>query len=245
MVFSEVTYNFWYCTSICTWTCHCVRNIGYTAPSFVRSVFDTEWPRSLRCLNCGNQKIEFSVKNRRRTSKRLERASCSGRQRLPTAGHPPWHRLVTAHSTRMQRDQCLRVLPALRGPVFARARRPVSCARRARRKPPCGRVRAASVLKFAGAPSCCITLRIPSRAPSLVCWQNCVRACLCVCVAFLPPFLGKNGKKEIATKKTKKPMKWVSFDFNVPYSSFWGYSLINTLKLERVLIKWVYSHQRG
>jgi len=92
--------------------------------------------------------------------------------------------------------------------------------RRARRKPPCGRVRAASVLKFAGAPSCCITLRIPSRAPSLVCWQNCVRACLCVCVAFLPPFLGKNGKKEIATKKTKKPMKWVSFDFNVPYSSF-------------------------
>jgi len=52
-------------------------------------IVNTEWPRSLKCLNCGNQKIEFSVKNRRRTSKRLERASCSGRQRLLTAGHPP------------------------------------------------------------------------------------------------------------------------------------------------------------
>jgi len=72
----------------------------------------------------------------------------------------------------MQRDQCLRVLPAPRGAVFARGRRPVPCARRARRKSPCGRVRAASVLKFAGAPSCCIALWLPSRAQSFVAWQK-------------------------------------------------------------------------
>ena len=72
----------------------------------------------------------------------------------------------------MQRDQCLRVLPALRGAVFARARRPVSCARRARRKPPCGRVRAASVLKIDGAPSCCTALRIPSRGTKVVIGQK-------------------------------------------------------------------------
>jgi hypothetical protein len=72
----------------------------------------------------------------------------------------------------MQRDQCLRAHPALRGAVFARARRPVPCARRARRKSPCGRVRAASVLKFAGATSCCIALWISSRAQSFVSWQK-------------------------------------------------------------------------
>jgi len=49
----------------------------------------TEWTRSIRCLNRGNQKIYFAVKNPGRTSKRFERASCSGRQRLLTAGHPP------------------------------------------------------------------------------------------------------------------------------------------------------------
>ena len=72
----------------------------------------------------------------------------------------------------MQREQCLRVLPAPRGAVFARARRPVSCARRARRKPPCGRVRAASVLKIDGAPSCCTALRIPSRGTKVVIGQK-------------------------------------------------------------------------
>ena len=58
--------------------------------------------------------------------------------------------------------------PRLRGAVFARARRPVSCARRARRKPQSGRVRAASVLKIGGAPSCCTALRIPSRGTKVV-----------------------------------------------------------------------------
>jgi len=72
----------------------------------------------------------------------------------------------------MQRDQCQRAHPALCGAVFARASHLVPCARRARRKPPCGRVRAASVLKFAGAPSCCTTLRIPSRAHNSVSWQK-------------------------------------------------------------------------
>ena len=72
----------------------------------------------------------------------------------------------------MHRDQCLRVFPALRGAVFARARRPVSCARRARRKPPRGRVRAASVLKIDGAPSSCTALRIPSRGTKVVIGQK-------------------------------------------------------------------------
>ena len=64
--------------------CKCSRGLRVNK----REHITTEWPRSLKCLNCGNQKIEISVKNRRRTSKRLERASCSGRQRLLTAGHP-------------------------------------------------------------------------------------------------------------------------------------------------------------
>jgi len=29
---------------------------------------------------------------------------------------------------------------------------------------------------------------------------------------------------------------WVSFDFNISYSSYWGYSLINTLKLKRLYV---------
>jgi len=88
----------------------------------------------------------------------------------------------------MQRDQCLRVLPALRGAVFARTRRPVSCARRTRRKPPCGRVRTSSVLKIDGAPSCCTALRIPTRGTKVVIGQKSggtlhFRPCyLCSCV---------------------------------------------------------------
>jgi len=60
-----------------------------TLQSYSRELCTTGWPRSLKCLNCGNQKIYFSVKNPGRTSKRFERASCDGRQRLLTAGHPP------------------------------------------------------------------------------------------------------------------------------------------------------------
>jgi len=33
--------------------------------------------------------------------------------------------------------------------------------------------------------------------------------------------------------ETLTAANWVSFDFNVPYSSCWGYSLINTLKLKK------------
>jgi len=69
-------------------------------------------------------------------------------------------------------DQCPRVLPALRGAVFARTRRPVSCARRVRRKSPCGRVRAASVLKIDGTPSYCTALRIPRRDTKVVIGQK-------------------------------------------------------------------------
>ena len=54
----------------------------------------------------------------------------------------------------------------------AGARRPFACKRRARCKPPCGRVRAASVLKIDGAPSCCTALRIPSRGTKVVIGQK-------------------------------------------------------------------------
>ena len=70
----------------------------------------------------------------------------------------------------MQRDQCLRAHPALRGAVLLElaarflARGLLGASR--------GRERAASVLNFAGAPSCCSTLRIPSRAQSFVSWQK-------------------------------------------------------------------------
>jgi len=34
-----------------------------------------------------------------------------------------------------------------------------------------------------------------------------------------------------------KAANWVSFDFNVSYFSCWGYSLINTLKLKKIISK--------
>ena len=60
--------------------------------------------RTLKCLNCGNHKMYFPVKNRGRTSKRLERASCSGHQRLLTAGHPGVSCSGSASSDNSQRS---------------------------------------------------------------------------------------------------------------------------------------------
>jgi len=48
----------------------------------------------------------------------------------------------------------------------------VTCARRARRKSPCGRVRAVSVLKIDGVPSCCTALRISSQGTKVVIGQK-------------------------------------------------------------------------
>jgi len=47
--------------------------------------------------------------------------------------------------------------------------------------------------------------------------------------------------KLVLTRSPKRSgqSSWVSFDFNVSYSSCWGYSLINTLKLKHLNPRWI------